>query len=146
MKESQAEKDYRRHETIKQAVISADRIIMDSSDGSEKDTNYLTASVAMELMRIAFFPFGLGIVFHKPGLLPKRNTIYKAVDMARSVVKNSPFISEEEANYLIAEVAKEFANKSLRPFQVEMLRKDLVSRFEEGESHGKTETADPGDR
>jgi hypothetical protein len=146
MKESQAEKDYRRHGIIKQAVISADRIIMDNSDGSEKDTNYLTASVAIELMRIAFFPFGLGIVFHKPGFLPKRDIIHKAVDMARSVVKNSPFISEEEANHLIAEVAKEFANKSLRPLQMEMLRKDLASWFEEGESHGRAEAADSGDR
>lgn len=144
MNGNRAENDYRRHETIKEAVISADKIIMDGTDGSEKDTNYLTASVALELMRIAFLPFNLGIVFFKPGNLPKRDIILQAVEMARSVVKSSPFINEEEANYLIAEVAKEFANKSLRPFQMQMLVKDIKSWYEGDESHGESEAVDSG--
>lgn len=145
MIECEAEKDYRRHETVKEAVIAADRIIMEGSDGSEMETNYLTASVAIELMRIAFLPFKLEISFFKHPAVPKRDIIMISVEAARKTIKDSRFTSEEEANYLIAEVAREFAVKSLRPFQIMMLREDLKLRAKREEGYSAQVTS-VGDR
>jgi len=56
------ENDCRRNEAIQEAVDATNRIIMDASDGSEEETNYLTARVAEELEKIAFHPFGAAIL------------------------------------------------------------------------------------
>jgi G3E family GTPase len=51
------ERDYRRQKIIEEAVEAADRIILNGSDGSEEETDYLTAMVAEKLIRRAFLPF-----------------------------------------------------------------------------------------
>ncbi|MCX6760995.1 MAG: hypothetical protein NTZ84_02760 [Candidatus Nealsonbacteria bacterium] len=137
MSEDKEENDYRRHKIIREAVSSADRIIMDDSDGSEKETNYLTASVSLELMRMAFLPFGLRTVFFKPGNIAKRDVVQRAVNKALQIVKNGSVSGEVEADYLIAQVAKEFAVKALNPFGAKMLEKDLKNHYQEGDGHGK---------
>lgn len=56
------ERDYCRNEAIKKAVGAANRIIMDASDGSEEETNYLTARVAEEMLKTALNPFSAAIL------------------------------------------------------------------------------------
>lgn len=129
MSENKEENDYRRHKIIQEAVASADRIIMDNSDGIENETNYLTASVALELMRIAFIPFGLGTVFFKPGKAMKRDVIQRAVNKAYRTILNSPLVRKGESDYLIAQVAKEFSAKALNPFGTKMLERDLKNHY-----------------
>ena len=51
------ERDIRRNAIIQRAVEAADRIILDGSDGSEEETDYLTAEVARKLMEKALHPF-----------------------------------------------------------------------------------------
>ncbi len=56
------EKDYQRNKVIEKAVEAANRIIMDSSSGSEEETNYLTAEVAKRIMQTALYPFYAAIL------------------------------------------------------------------------------------
>lgn len=56
------ERYYKRNETIEKAVKAADKIIIDSSDGSEEETNYLTAEVAERLMQKALRPFSAALL------------------------------------------------------------------------------------
>lgn len=55
--EKKQEKAMRRREIIEKAVQAADSIIMDGSDGSNEETNFLTAEVAQKLMEKALLPF-----------------------------------------------------------------------------------------
>lgn len=55
-------KDCRRQRTINKAVEAANRIILDASDGSEEETNYLTARVAQKLVETALHPFSAAIL------------------------------------------------------------------------------------
>lgn len=41
-------REYERQQIVQKAVGAADRIILDASDGSEEETNWLTAEVARE--------------------------------------------------------------------------------------------------
>ena len=50
------EREIRRQEIIEKAVQTADRIIMDGSDGSEEETNFLIARVAEKFLEKAFIP------------------------------------------------------------------------------------------
>ena len=50
------ERDYRRNEIIRKAIDAADRIILDGSDGSNEETNYLTAMVAQGFFHKAILP------------------------------------------------------------------------------------------
>ncbi len=43
--------DIGRHEAVRQAVAAADRIILDASDGSAEETNWLTSQVALEMVK-----------------------------------------------------------------------------------------------
>jgi hypothetical protein len=49
-------REMRRQEIIDKAVQAADQIIMEGSDGSEEETNFLTAEVARNLMEKALHP------------------------------------------------------------------------------------------
>ncbi|GAI93963.1 unnamed protein product, partial [marine sediment metagenome] len=51
------QREREREEIIKKAVEAADRIILDGSDGSEAETNFLTARVAEKLLERALHPF-----------------------------------------------------------------------------------------
>ncbi len=55
-------REHERQEIIKMAVNAADRIIMDGSDGSCEETNFLTAKVAERFMIRAFNPFGIDMM------------------------------------------------------------------------------------
>ena len=44
--EEREQREYERHQIIDKAVQAADRIIMDGSDGSVEETNWLTSEVA----------------------------------------------------------------------------------------------------
>lgn len=57
MNEQWEEKEHRRNLIIQEAVKVADGIILDGSDGSMEETNYLTAEVAKKMMEKALFPF-----------------------------------------------------------------------------------------
>ncbi len=48
--------EIRRSKAIQEAVDAADRIILDASDGSTEETNYLTAVVAEKLLWKALLP------------------------------------------------------------------------------------------
>ncbi|MFZ2390523.1 MAG: hypothetical protein WAW15_01755 [Minisyncoccales bacterium] len=56
------ENDCLREKAVKEAVDAAHRIILDASDGSEEETNYLTAAVAEKLMQSALHPFSAAIM------------------------------------------------------------------------------------
>ena len=55
--EEREQREYERRQIIELAVGAADRIILDGSDGSVEETNYLTAEVARKLMERALLPF-----------------------------------------------------------------------------------------
>lgn len=55
--ESWRQKEIRRNEIIEQAVSAATEVIMEGSDGSVEETNFLTAEVARRLMEMALLPF-----------------------------------------------------------------------------------------
>ena len=63
MTEKWLKEGFRRGKIIEKAVEAADRIILDSSDGSEEETNYLTAEVAKKLMEKAMNPFARDLLF-----------------------------------------------------------------------------------
>lgn len=46
----------RREMVIKAAVEAADELIMEGSDGSDEDTNYLTGEVALKLLEKTIHP------------------------------------------------------------------------------------------
>jgi|GEM_PF-2251408 len=56
------EDDYRRQEVIRKAKEAADRIILDGSNGSIEETNYLTAVFAEEMVKTALCPFHAAIL------------------------------------------------------------------------------------
>jgi len=55
--EERQQREHEREEIIKKAVEAADHIILDESDGSEAETNFLTAKVAEKMMERALHPF-----------------------------------------------------------------------------------------
>jgi len=60
MSKSMEERDRReiqRHQAVKDAVSAADQIILDFSDGSTEETNWLTGEVAKEFVQKAMNPF-----------------------------------------------------------------------------------------
>jgi len=61
MAEKWQEKEYKRDKSVEDAVTAADRIILDASDGSNEETNYLTAMVAKRFMEKALLPFQTAI-------------------------------------------------------------------------------------
>jgi len=56
--EEREQREYERRQIIKNAVEAADRIILDGSDGSIEETNFLTARVAWSIFEKALMPFG----------------------------------------------------------------------------------------
>ncbi len=60
--EEREQREHERQEIIRKAVEAADRIIMDGSDGSCEETNFLTAKVAEKFMIRAFNPFGVDMM------------------------------------------------------------------------------------
>lgn len=50
-------REHHREKAIAAAVQAADRIILDASDGSCEETNYLTAGVADKMTEKALLPF-----------------------------------------------------------------------------------------
>jgi len=55
--EEQQEREYHRQQVVENALSAADRIILDGSDGSNEETNFLTAQVAEKMMTRALLPF-----------------------------------------------------------------------------------------
>jgi len=55
--EEREEREYHRHIIILGAVEAADRIILNGSDGSIEETNYLTSEVARKMMEKALLHF-----------------------------------------------------------------------------------------
>lgn len=54
--EERNQREYERHQIIQKAVEAADSIILDGSDGSVEETNYLTSEVARKFMEKALQP------------------------------------------------------------------------------------------
>ena len=55
--EEREQREYERQEIVRKAVEAADRIILDGSDGSCEETNFLTARVVEKIMEKALHPF-----------------------------------------------------------------------------------------
>ena len=55
--EEREKREYERHQIIKKAVEAADRIILDGSDGSIEETDFLTSEVARKFIEKALLPF-----------------------------------------------------------------------------------------
>ena len=55
--EDREKREHERREIITKAVEAADRIIMEGSDGSIEETNYLTADVASIMVTKAVHPY-----------------------------------------------------------------------------------------
>ena len=60
--EEREQREYERSLAIKRALEAADRIILDGSDGSCEETNFLTAKVAQGMMERALHPFNRDIL------------------------------------------------------------------------------------
>lgn len=56
------ERDYRRQQIIMNAVEVADRIILDGSDGTAEETDYLTGEVARKFVEKALNPFSRNLL------------------------------------------------------------------------------------
>lgn len=61
---TQMEKDIKRQEAVRTAVTAADKIILEASDGSFEETNYLTSMVARIFMEKALNPFLADIMYY----------------------------------------------------------------------------------
>lgn len=55
--EEREQREYERNQIIEKAVRAADHIILEGSDGSIEETNYLTSEVAKKFMDRALLPF-----------------------------------------------------------------------------------------
>lgn len=55
--EERQQREYERQEIIRKAVEAADRIIMDGSDGTNVEADFLTAEVAKKFIEKALHPF-----------------------------------------------------------------------------------------
>ena len=62
MVETWQERDVRRDKIIDDAVKAADTIILNGSDGSTEETDYLTGEVARKLMEKALHPFSRNLL------------------------------------------------------------------------------------
>ena len=60
--EERNKRDYERSHIVGEAVDAADRIILDGSDGSTEETNYLTSEVAAKLVAKALLPLSTAIL------------------------------------------------------------------------------------
>lgn len=60
--EERNKRDYERSRIVGEAVDAADRIILDGSDGSTEETNYLTSEVAAKLVAKALLPLSTAIL------------------------------------------------------------------------------------
>ena len=56
------DREYHRDKVVREAVDAADRIILDGSDGSVEETNYLTSEVARKFMERALIPFNSALL------------------------------------------------------------------------------------
>jgi hypothetical protein len=66
--DQQAEHEMRRQFAIDKAVQAADRIILEASDGSCEETDYLTAQVAARFTDKALRPFSSALLRKDLGL------------------------------------------------------------------------------
>jgi hypothetical protein len=66
--DEQVFREVRRQTIIERAVEAADRIIMDGSDGTVEETNFLTARVAHAYMEKALNPHNMALVKKDLGL------------------------------------------------------------------------------
>lgn len=62
------DREYHRNKVIKEAVGKADRVILDGSDGSVEETNFITAEVAKAFMNKAMIPFNSAMTKKDLGL------------------------------------------------------------------------------
>lgn len=60
--EEREQRERERREIVRKAVEAADRLILDGSDGSVEETNYLTSEVAGQLMVKALLPFNTAML------------------------------------------------------------------------------------
>ncbi len=60
--EEREQRERERQQIIDEAYIAADRIILSGSNGSEEETNYLTAEVAERMIKRALLPFSSGML------------------------------------------------------------------------------------
>lgn len=60
--EEREQREYERQAIVKKALEAADRIILDGSDGSCEEANFLTAKVARGMMERALLPFNQDIL------------------------------------------------------------------------------------
>ena len=66
------ERELRRDQIIKEAVRTADMVLLSGADGSEEELNYLTAKVASKMLERALYPFQSKIMrhdFEKEGMI-----------------------------------------------------------------------------
>lgn len=56
------ENSKRREDTVDKAFEAANKIILEGSDGTVEDTNYLTAEVARKFVEVALMPFGVRLL------------------------------------------------------------------------------------
>ena len=60
--EERQQREHEREEIVRKAVSAADHIILDGSDGSNEETNYLTGAVAEKFIERALRPFNTGLM------------------------------------------------------------------------------------
>lgn len=106
--DAQMKREYRRQQIVEEAVRVADEIILNTSDGSESETNCLTARFAYDMFEQAVEPLGVSTSASQLKTLEARRAV--------SEVINKGVIGTEEdtpvvRNYLRMRVASEFVNK-----------------------------------
>jgi len=130
MNETWQEKSRRRQKIIREAVSTADRIILDGSDGSVEETNRLTGELAIKFLSMALAPLKVRTNAFLLGKEPNDNIPLQAIDAIEEIIQKGSDHSEEEIEFLRAGIAKELIESALHPFGAAILKKDVDDHYE----------------
>lgn len=109
--DAQMKRENERHQVIQQAVDAADRIIMDSSDGTVETTDYLTLRVALVLLHPVVRDTPSGLLDQLLTPMQCHVVILKASVAARDIVTSYPENHPAVQRSMLFEVASAFVRK-----------------------------------
>jgi hypothetical protein len=130
MNETWQERGWHRQQIIREAVGTANRIIMDGSDGSVEETNRLTGELAIKFLLMTLGPLKVRTNSFLIGKEPNDNIPVRVVEAMEEIIQKGFNGSQEETNYLRAGIARELTESALHPFGAAMLKKDMMNHYE----------------
>lgn len=130
MSEKREERNWRRGKIIREAVGTANRIILDGSDGSAEETNRLTGELAIKFLLVALSPLEVRTNAFLIEKMPNDNIPRQAIEAMEEIIQDGSDGSQEEINYLRAGVVRELIEFALHSFGAKMLEKDIKDYYE----------------